>query len=272
MTIVLYDKDRSVEEFLKNFEYVASSKSLNVRRFEKEPEHLGHENAQLIVVHITNGHWQQLLQHSSSKRILLRVSSAGLPEARPPEVMDQVYVLHLIRPANDLTEVDCGRLLEVLSDITKVERLIYEKQPEEIYNYFARQTVTNLVALCILCQGYLAIHAEKEGHDWGPPEISTALAHLKWASVAETAVALLGPDLKNKRSEVELPVWWSRIFATKDELSEQLAGELSIATIDKFPPIKELVDAIYRETPIRPGVVADAYCAISERLSGRACP
>jgi hypothetical protein len=276
MTIVLYDKDRSVEKFLQRFESAASSRNLSSSRFDDDadPETLSQEQAQLIVAHITNGPWQHLLEHSSGDGILLRVSSAGLADAPPPEVINQRYVLHLIRPAKDLTEVDCGRLLEVLSDITKVKALIYDKQPQDIYRYFARETVSNLVALCILCQGYLAIHAEKEGQDWGPSDINSALNHMNWPSVAETAPALLGPDLDKKRREVESPGWWSSIFSetkSKDELEEQIARELGVAAIGKSPSVKELVDAMYRETPIPPRIVAGAYCAISERLSGRTC-
>jgi hypothetical protein len=163
-------------------------------------------------------------------------------------------------------------MLEILSDFSKVKALVYEKQPQEVLRFFAHEALSNLVALSILCQGYLAVHAMKEGDRWGPPEIKSALEHMGWDSVAEKAAEMLGPDLEVRRKDASSPTWWSGIFReSKDNLQGQLADELGVSEIEDYPQIKALTDAMYGESPVQADIVAGAFCAISGKLSGRSC-
>jgi len=275
MNMVIYDKDGAIRSFRQQLESAASAQKLSSERYRGNPKDLGSKHAHIIVTHITDESWNALLNNFSGEGVLVRVSSAGFIDAPPPIVVeDQKCIFHLIRPANELTGEDCVRLLEVLSDINKAKVLIYEKQPQDVLRFFAHQTVSNLVALSILCQGYLAVHAIKSGDQWGPSEIRSALDHMGWESVAERAAETLGSeqDIKQKQGNVSLPEWWLDVFRKpQGELEELLANELGVKSIEDCQPLKKLSDSIYITKSMTPDIVAGAYCAISERLSGRPC-
>lgn len=150
------------------------------------------------------------------------------------------------------------------------ERCVLGKEDVIRPAFLSRDDRTSLLAaLCVLCQGYLAVQARRDESGWGPAEISSALDDMKWPSVAEDATKLLSDDLANKKELVESSIWWSRVLGEeRTELQKQIAQGLGVTEGETPQAVSTLLDAIcgIATTPISPRVVADAYCEISRSL------
>ena len=141
--------------------------------------------------------------------------------------------------------------------------------------------VDHLSALSILCQGYLAVHAEaydeKEG--WEPEEISDALEQMKWTE------ELMSSGMTSRVEEVTKPDWW-RVFDDEDGILDEAKQEWGDEA-DGWSTVKDLLIRVMegrneeeREDTDEPeplktekdrGLVADAYCKLAERLGGDPC-
>lgn len=137
-----------------------------------------------------------------------------------------------------------------------------------------------LPALLILCQGYLAAHAERMEDGWGPPSIKSALEYMGLPDFLEGEgddVYMLKSILPRKQSEVASPRWWLGILSpSKKSVEEQIARELNVDSIAKSPAVKALIDAIYDDAfngteKIQPPIVAGAFCTICEKMTDRSC-
>jgi hypothetical protein len=132
-----------------------------------------------------------------------------------------------------------------------------------------------LPALSILCQGYLAVYAEKTGGKWGPEAIRGALTHMKLPAFFDKSSGGMNPlldSLPRKRDLVSSPEWWSKVMPkTKKEAEKRLAEELEIAALNERTPLGKLVAEIFGDNPITPSVVAEAYCAAATKLTGESC-
>lgn len=186
------------------------------------------------------------------------------------------YIL-FARYVNALEESEVARAF-YRSDASQAESIVngeYHKLPTELQRLFCTRRFEYLSALAILCQGYLAVHAEKEGDEWGPPEIKDAIKQMGWPAFVDSrgpGTHLLGSDLASKRGVVSDPGWWSNIFeGAQTEVERGIAREWGVDDINSCPALKNLVDAIYGTGSIAPAVVANAYCAIVEKQGGKPC-
>ena len=130
-----------------------------------------------------------------------------------------------------------------------------------------------LTTFAILCQGYLAVHAEykEQDKDWKNQDITPALEQMGWNSVDKSMIPRrLGK--KEKIAKVRNPGWWWIVFETDIEERKSL-----LATIEKewdtsrdkeiSKELEDLVKLIVEENEVKPPkMVAKAYLALVEKL------
>jgi hypothetical protein len=139
-------------------------------------------------------------------------------------------------------------------------------------------SIEHLAALSILAQGFLAAFAEPqvlgeneklgETVDWGPVEISAALAMMQWPEFVGSAESSpVRNALTGVRDTVSSAEWWiSALGVEVEELSVELEKEWGGARNQE--PVQALVREVASGGRVRPGTVAGAYMALHTRLSG----
>ena len=130
-----------------------------------------------------------------------------------------------------------------------------------------------LVALAVLCQGYLAIHATPlPNNKWGPSEIEKGLTLMGWPKLMESGAGeLVSKEFSKQQIEVKRPKWWKSVLAgSKDDVRQKLSNECHGALPTE---LDELLKEIFvtensaKETEsVQPHTVNDAYIALAECL------
>lgn len=156
---------------------------------------------------------------------------------------------------------------------------------EPLSTVFKHGGEEHLAALSILCQGFLVVHAgQREGAEWYRSGISPALEQMGWPqAMADDCIrAALRPDLTDKRDEVADVKWWRDVFDFSGDIAgkahelrqkvQQEWREAQPASPAELPEaVVDLLNGLAEEEPIKTKMVADAYCAIAERLGGQPC-
>ena len=125
----------------------------------------------------------------------------------------------------------------------------------------------------VLCQGYLAVHAEykKQDKDWKDQDIAPALEQMGWDSVDKSLIPRrLGK--KEKIEKVRNAGWWWIVFesdiedrksllaAVKKEWDESGDKEIS-------KELEDLIRLIVEKNEVKPPkIVAKAYLALVEKM------
>ncbi len=143
--------------------------------------------------------------------------------------------------------------------------------------------VGNLIAISILCQGYLAVHARKENGGWGPKEILPALRQMGWLDfIGGPGKSLLPKDLDERKSDVRQARWWLGPFELVDKdgiikekwgkFEESLKKECGKGNAALPNGLTNLLGVLGQGKDVsKCEIVADAYCAIVEYLGGAPC-
>lgn len=154
----------------------------------------------------------------------------------------------------DAVDIATARLREMSSDFS-VDDVVRTCVPQ-------RDTLS---ALCVLAQGFLAVHAEKDGDGWGPPEIREALEAMKWAGWADEHWAVGTAMDGRKRMMEEGSGWWTKVVGTCDWIRAGIEGEWVEGLGDR-QKVLELVEALDRREAVDSSTVAAAYLALAAQL------
>lgn len=136
-----------------------------------------------------------------------------------------------------------------------------------IPQYAALQTFT------VLCQGYLAVHAEykEQDKDWKNQDIAPALEQMGWNSVNKSLIPRrLGK--KEKIEKVRNPGWWWTVFETDIEDRKSFLAAIQKEwdkSNDKeiSKELEDLIKLIVAKKEVKsPEMVARAYLALVEKL------
>lgn len=127
----------------------------------------------------------------------------------------------------------------------------------------------------VLCQGYLAVHAEykEQDKDWKDQDISIALEQMGWGSVDKSLI----PSSFGKKESIEKirnPGWWwaafEEDFKNKDKKSLPVAiqEEWDTSSDQKISKeLEDLIKLIVADNEVKPPeMVAKAYLALVEKL------
>jgi len=127
-----------------------------------------------------------------------------------------------------------------------------------------------LATFAILCQGYLVVYDQQT-------EIAHALHAMQWSNFLDRTANINDniEILKTKSDHVTNPVWWSDIFnkdlirVTFEETQLKIAGKIAQEWNSNDiadSSFGRLLKAIYIDKAIEPTIVANAYCAIAQKL------
>jgi hypothetical protein len=133
-----------------------------------------------------------------------------------------------------------------------------------IPQYAVLQTFT------ILCQGYLAVHAEykEQNKDWKNQDIAHALEQMGWNSVDKSMI----PRRLGKKEKVRNPGWWWIVFEADIEDRNSLLAAIekewdTFSNKEFSKELKDLIRLIVEENEVKPPeMVAKAYLALVENL------
>jgi hypothetical protein len=87
-------------------------------------------------------------------------------------------------------------------------------------------------------------------------------------------VALLKRVMPLKRAETSSTAWWLKVLGnSRKSVETQVVTEMGVKSLDCTLPLKTLIERIYdiTDNQLQPSVVADAYCAIAAKLTGKPC-
>jgi len=231
--------------------------------------------------------WEDLISSSEPGQIRIRLSSSGFsskPEPfTSPFKKNGVYVFHLLKSSRVTSTEEWKSIIEGMMNQNVVADLVAGKDPHGLASFFIRKTQNVLIALSILCQGYLAVHARKQNGEWGPPDIVPALKQMGWLDFIDGPGKSLFPkDLDKKKSEVSQARWWLEPFELLDKdgiiqgewprYEESLMKEWGKGDTTLPKKIVDLLEPLSEDKDIsNPKIVSDAYCVIVKNLGGAPC-
>jgi hypothetical protein len=169
-------------------------------------------------------------------------------------------------------ETDFTIVVRSLCDLTRSRSagaLTEDAFLSEFHRLFTRPGANYLSAMMVLCQGYLAMHADtRDTH----PEVDDALIAMGLTSefVGSDAGGRVRDLTNDKRKrEVSRSSWWQRVLGDRLEdlnakLSEEYGGELPDA-------VRALTQSIYGKPGelANPVIAAVAYSAILKKFRSR---
>lgn len=140
--------------------------------------------------------------------------------------------------------------------------------------------VDHLVAVVVLCQGYLAAHFPDPAEDVSR-DIRQALDTMGWTAPDMGVIATTGSTrlTDRERTQTEQPEWWQHVFgADRSRFREQLLAEVHHLRSDNEPGIRslkatalDLENAIFGSTSIQDSdLVARFYSAAAAVLDEEA--
>lgn len=218
----------------------------------------------IAIAHASKVDWQQLItEYSSNGDVRVRVTVDGGSFNEPPTKENGVYKFHLETQAGTLETEDWKKILAGLSKPEVVKALIRGENPHGLRRFFVHEVMEHLSALTILCEGYLAVHAEDS-------DISSALELMGWTKFrkSERGQNLIQQDLSDKKSVVQCPQWWLNVFE-QESFDDDVKKEWRDTTgTEEIPEaLSDLLEAIRSgESVEQSKIVADAYCVLVKKI------
>ena len=229
----------------------------------------------ILILHLNREDmWSEMQRKAARETVLLRVTNGHFSQP-PVQLSNGVFVLHLIRKVSKVTVEEWKEILTGLVNLDLVKALIDRKNPAGLRHFFIDEE-PKLPALAILCQGYLAIHAEEIGteQDGQDPIFEQALNKMGWINFREANESIsssIRRDLESKRNKVRQPRWWLETFGLlnekdqtvlqhewtqfKEAIKQELEGK-------ENQTIARLLAAMFNQEEITSEIVAQAYCAM----------
>ena len=224
----------------------------------------------IVVCHLSKEEvWEKILKNSPPNAVRVRVSSVGFHKTdnKPlPRLRDnKVYELYLVLPAKELKQEQWQEILKGISEPKNLEALVAGRNPQGLRYFFAHEEEW-LAAISILCQGYLAVHAQSSEFR----EIRTALERIGWTEdfIKEQGETLGLSSLTSKIEAVRAVKWWLNVLDTRENWQDSLSKEWQAIDGSPLPEaLEQLLAAMVNESQIQsPKMVAEAYLAIANKL------
>ena len=234
------------------------------------------ENAEVIIAHIDNEPYDTLISQSKRGDTRLRVSSVGIHDKKFYKSDKGVNCLFLRKPYDELSEDEWKNVLSAITNSTTVNEIIGGRVPKALgplLGFGAK--AENILALSILCQGYLFAWACNE-------KLSDELLNgIK--DPCKNALQAMGFDSVNDNTEfadaidkaikcfndqsggTRLATWW-QVFEA-DEVCAIIKEEMESCWIknENFRQVLTLAEKIDTDNKIEDGnLVATAYLQIKD--------
>ena len=223
-------------------------------------------DCEIVVAHIFDKEWGSLIKdYSCPNSVRIRVSTVGFPDAPSPTIStNNVYTFHLVPSTDRLGETQWKEMLCGLSDKATVASLVRGDSLGRLRRFFVHEVQEYLSALDILCEGYLAVHAETDHKD-----ISPALELMNWTEFINSAKGreLIRRNLGDKMDAVRQPEWWLRVFE-RESFYDNVKKEWEAAVGGEIPDaLDHLLEVVRDGKAVEPPtIVVDAYCVLAKRM------
>jgi hypothetical protein len=226
----------------------------------------------IVVCHLSREEdWENILTNSPPNAVRVRVSSVGFSKTdnKPlPRLQDnKIYELYLVLPAKKLRKEQWQEILQGISDLDNLKALVAGRNPQRLRSFFVHEEEW-LAALSILCQGYLAVHAQSRESREG--KMGKALKKMGWTEdfIREQGNTLQLSSLGSKIGEVRALNWWLNGLGSGEELRGLLTKEWqALDDSSMSEPLELLLAAMVNESQIQsPELVAEVYLAIADKL------
>lgn len=188
--------------------------------------------------------WQQFISNADTGQVRVKMSTIGCSSTPESTSEEQItFIFHLILRPIEIQEHEWQAIFQGLTNEQVILALLNGGNPNNLRRFFftqAAQTSFFLLALSILCQGYLAVHSDSSFYK----------------NLEKSVKDLLG-DVSQKAEDTEKFGWWTTPFPDESTLTEQITAELQSP---KLPSeISNLIDAIYSNQSITVNLVEEAY-------------
>jgi hypothetical protein len=144
---------------------------------------------------------------------------------------------------------------------------------EDVWNALYPHENTHLVAISILCQGYLIVHAESKERDKYWNVIKPSLQQIGWVDLMMnkdgTNHSLIRDDISSQLPYVRKARWWLDAIKTNSNFMKGLTEELDKIGKEKLNNMAmSLFDKLNNAEDVEsPEEVAHVYCAIDNELA-----
>ena len=258
----IYDKGMSDSAFIQNIKKYAKQ---DIKTY-SELQNL--QKCEIAIVHIYGEEWDSLIKNSLPGYVRVRVTIGGDFSDKPqPTVESGVYIFHLAIHAGDL-KTEWREILSGLSDKAIVASLVRGENPNGLRRFFVHEIQGYLAAIAVLCEGYLAVHAE---HPNCHADIRPALNLMKWSEfrISEREQALIRQNLTEKINRVQQPEWWLKVFEQKSFYNDVKKEWETTAETEMPEALRKLLKTIFNGKAIMtPKIVADAYYVLARTKTG----
>ena len=262
----IYDKGKKDSIFIQNVKQYAKQETKTC----SELQNL--QDCEIAIVHIFDEEWGSLIKdYSGPSRVRIRVSTAGFSDKPPPTIRaNNAYTFHLVPSTDRLGEAEWQEILCGLSDKETVKSLVCGDNPGGLRRFFVHKVQEYLPALTILCEGYLAAHAEDKAYH---AAISHALDLMEWTKFRESdrGRELIRGDLCDKQDVVRQPSWWLTMIqdtTKRESFYNDVQKEWEAVVGGEVPDaLNRLLETILSAKTVEPPkIVADAYCILGKEM------
>jgi hypothetical protein len=159
-------------------------------------------DADLLVAHVEDSQWNDLIRHARKGGCSVRVSSESVRD-RHRTTDSGVVLLSMRRRHPEIESKDWVAVLERLLEEGVPGAVVKGVVPQDLQPYVGAPASDLLLALSVLCQGYLAVHGGPGGvleGDVDPKSVQTltvALRQMGWIEALSSGRGLAPHSLDN---------------------------------------------------------------------------
>jgi hypothetical protein len=227
----------------------------------------------IVIAHIDADYFCTLVEKQNKDVVRMFVSTVGHKGKKSyKDTQSEAYCLYL-QPPHMSEKINWLLLLEAIQNKDTVEKIIREDVPPELLSYFNESKTGNIVALGILCQGFLVAYAcskRRKGEHISSEFEKRALEKIGFKEfIADGENNLLIQKISDCYNEglggVLNRKWWT-VF--EGGVRESISSELkSIGVpVEGKTHITELISRIDESCDIQdPELVANAYLEMIEQ-------
>ncbi len=258
------------------------------------------QKAPIAIVHTQDEEaWESLLKNSPKGSIRLRSSGGGILQPRHRVGENGVYEFYL-QIQHDNPHFTCRDILLIFTELKKrgMAKAVAEGNcPCPLSKYFVKQATHNLSVLLILCQGFIAVHANARGEpedvpraDW--TDVKMALTKMRWPELCSSGTGreLLVEELLDKSANGSIrranlrkmacdPQFWTPLLegmrslgSNCDKVIHTICREEwdTLTGNEDWGPVRELLRFAWDSAGANPGPgnVARAFVPLANRLGG----
>ena len=300
--IYVYDHDTNKDQLGSLFENFPTDftdftinceeRNLNIRVNENEKEEKDAILHQAESCHIVIAHsgddtiwkelldsWQELPEKSSHERILIRTGSTEGRRGLSQERYERAFALNLYPPHTQVKSDDWKKILTALVIDDTAQKITDGGCPIGLRRFFGGPLAL-MPAICILCQGYLALY--RSLHSKLPldchEDVRTAFESMGWdKAFTHDNIPTGMKTLLNKSTDNSLPFKKEYWYIFNDISFSDIEGEVqaewnSLTDNSDWGKVEALLKHIYlsaedSDASCAP-VVAGAYLALAKSLEG----